>query len=66
MAIFAPSTKSMPAPDVAALFVQHVIRAHGLPANIVSHRDPIFTSRFLRRLLELLGIHANRSTAFHP
>ena len=66
MAIFIPTTKSMPAPDVAALFVQHVIRAHGVPANIVSDRDPIFTSHFWRRLMELLGIHSNRSTAFHP
>ena len=66
MAIFIPTTKSMPAPDVAALFVQHVIRLHGVPENIVSDRDPIFTSHFWRRLLELLGIHANRSTAFHP
>ena len=66
MAIFIPTTKSMPASDVAALFVQHVIRIHGLPSNIVSDRDPIFTSHFWRRLLVLLGIHANRSTAFHP
>ena len=56
----------MPAPHVAALFLQHVIRVHGLPASIVSDRDPIFTSHFRRRYLELLGIHANRSSAFHP
>ena len=66
MAISIPTTKSMPAPDVAALFVQHVVRAHGLPANIVNDRDPIFTSYFWRRLLELLGIQSSRSTAFHP
>ena len=65
-AIFIPTTKSMPAPDVAALFLQHVIRVHGLPASTVNDRDPIFTSHFWRRLLELLGIHTNRSSAFHP
>ena len=44
MAIFIPTTKPMPAPDVAALFVHHVIRVHGLPSTIVSDRDPICTS----------------------
>ena len=54
----------MLAPDVVALFVEHVIRIHGLPSNIVSDWDPICTSHFWRRLLDLLGIHANRSSAF--
>ena len=65
-AIFIPTTKSMPAPDVAALFLQHVVRVHGVPSTLVSDRDPIFTSHFWSRLLELMGIHANRSPAFHP
>ena len=56
----------MSAPDVASLFIQHVIRVHGLLDSLVSDRDPVFTSHFWRRLLELLGIRANRSSAFHP
>ena len=63
---FIPTTKSMSAPDVAKLFVQHIIRVHGLPTSLVSDRDPVFTSHFWTRLLQLLGIHANRSSAFHP
>ena len=63
---FAISTKSMAAPAVAALFVQHVVRVHGLPDTLVSDRDPVFTSHFWRRLLELCGVRANRSFAFHP
>ena len=56
----------MAAPEVAAVFLQQVVRLHGLPSSLISVRDPIFTNHFWRRLLELLGIHANRSTAFHP
>ena len=37
-----------------------------VPSTLVSDRDPIFTSHFSGRLLELIGIHANRSSAFHP
>ena len=61
MALFIPTTKSMAAPNVASLFLQH-----GLPDTLVSDWDPVFTSHFWRRLLELCGIRANRSTAFHP
>ena len=45
-AIFIPTTKSMAALDVAPLFVQHVVRVHGLPETLVSDRDPVFTSHF--------------------
>ena len=65
-AIFIATTKSMSAPDVASLFIHNVIRLHGLPDSLVSDRDPAFTSHFWRRLQELLGIRANRSSAFHP
>ena len=63
---FIPTTKSMAALDVASLFVQHVVRVHGLPETLVSDRDPVITSHFWRRLLELCRIRANRSSAFHP
>ena len=59
-AIFIPTTKYMPAPDVATLFIQHVVRLHGLPEILVSDRDLVFTSHFWRRLLDLLGIRASR------
>ena len=39
---FIPTTKSMAALGVAALFVQHVVRVHGLPDTLVSDRDPVF------------------------
>ena len=65
-ALFIPTTKYMAAPDVASLFVQHVVMIHGLPETLVSDCDPVFTSHFWTRLLELCGIRANRSSAFQP
>ena len=58
MAIFIPTTKSIPAPDMATIFIQHVVRVHGVPDTLVSDRDPVFTSNWWRRMLELLGIEA--------
>ena len=65
-ALIIPTTKSMATPDVASLFVQHVVRVYGLPETLVTDRDPMFTSHFWTRLLELCGIRANRSLVFHP
>ena len=39
MALFIPTTKSMAAPEVASLFLHHVVRPHGLPDTVVSDRD---------------------------
>ena len=65
-ALCIPTTKSMAAPNVATLFLQHVVRVHGLRETLVTDCDPVFTSHFWRRLLELCVIRANRSSAFYP
>src|SRR5262249_44047757 len=39
---------------------------HGLPDDIVSDRDKIFTSKLWSHLLTALDIKPNLSTAFHP
>lgn len=37
--------------DVAQAFLDHIYKHHGLPLNIVTDRDPIFTSRFWKELM---------------
>ena len=66
MVHFVPCCKTVTAPQLAQLFVQHVFRLHGMPATIVSDRDPRFTSHFWRTVFTLLGTQLNMSTAFHP
>ena len=41
------------ASKVAALFVQHVFKLHGMPSSIVSDRDLAFTSLFWFELMRL-------------
>ncbi|XP_073152860.1 uncharacterized protein [Henckelia pumila] len=48
------------------LYIREVVRLHGVPARIVSDRDPRFTSNFWKSLHHGLGTKLAFSTAFHP
>jgi transposase InsO family protein len=61
-----PCNKTTDAPAFARMFLDHVVRLHGLPDSLVSDRGSIFTSRFWKCLCQLLGIKGRLSTAFHP
>ena len=51
---------------LAKLYVDEIVRLHGVPVSIVSNRDPRFTSRFWPSLQTALGTRLHFSTAFHP
>ncbi|RVW60237.1 Transposon Ty3-I Gag-Pol polyprotein [Vitis vinifera] len=52
--------------SLAKLYIQEIVRLHGIPISIVSDRDPKFTSQFWQSLQRALGTQLNFSTAFHP
>ena len=54
------------AKEVAELVFENVYKLHGLPANIVSDQDSLFTSVFWNRLHGLIGTHLKMSSAYHP
>ena len=51
---------------LAELYVNEVVKLHGVPVSIVSNRDPRFTSRFWPKLQNALGTTLHFTTAFHP
>ena len=51
---------------LAQLYVDEIVRLHGVPVSIVSNRDPRFTSRFWPSLQAALGTRLHFSTSFHP
>ena len=52
--------------EIARLLLEHVFKLHGLPHEIISDRDPRFTSAIARAWCHLAGIQQSMSTANHP
>jgi hypothetical protein len=66
MAHFIPANTTDTAATFARQFIDRVFRLHGLPADIVSDRGPIFRSRWWKEVLRSLRVTPNMSTAHHP
>jgi hypothetical protein len=66
MAHFIPYNKTFDASKVAVIFLQEVIRLHGVPLSIVSERDVEFVSYFWKTLWTKMGTKLMLSSAFHP
>ena len=54
-AYFVACHSMITAEEYANLFMQHVVAHHGMPKQLVSDRDPQFTSRFCSTLVSALG-----------
>lgn len=62
----APTKKTVTATGVAALYVSHIFRLHGLSRTITSDRDTRFRADFFTYLFARLGTVLKPSTANHP
>lgn len=51
---------------VTSLFLDIVVKLHGLPHSLVSDRDPLFVSRFWQELFRESGTQLRMSSAYHP
>ena len=66
MVHFCPTTDQATAEGWARLFIENVVRLHGLPSKLISDRDARFTGSFTTELCRLLGTRQALSTSFHP
>ena len=55
-----------PVEKLSRLYLQHIVRLHGIPVTIVSDRDSRFTAEFWKSLQIAMGTTLNLSIAFHP
>lgn len=57
-----PFTTSM----VATIFIQEIVKLHGIPCSIISYRDRMFLSHFWTEIFRMQGTYLRRSTAYQP
>ena len=55
-----------PLNKLAELFIQEIVRLHGVPSSIMSDRDPKFTSHFWESLQTAMGSKLTFITTYHP
>ncbi|WVZ76743.1 LOW QUALITY PROTEIN: hypothetical protein U9M48_024688 [Paspalum notatum var. saurae] len=48
------------------LYIENVVKLHGIPSGIVSDRGTRFTSKFWKSLQEAMGTKLDFGTAYHP
>ena len=59
--------KGLPtAKGLATIFIDHIVRLHGLPSEVISDRGPQFIAKFWRELCSILDIKVHLSSAYHP
>ncbi|CAI5470588.1 unnamed protein product [Closterium sp. Yama58-4] len=66
MGHFIPINVTATAEATTRLFFDRIITIHGIPATLISDRDPKFTSKFWKELMGLLGTKLAMSSAYHP
>lgn len=64
--ILVPVMSTLTAEHLAQVYLKEVLSKHGVPEEIVSDRDKLFTSKFWKALTAFLGTNRKLSTAFHP
>jgi len=64
--LFLPMKMTDSVDKLAKLYVNEVIKFHGVPMSIISDRDLRFMSRLWPSLQQALGTKLNLSTTFHP
>jgi hypothetical protein len=63
---FIPVRHPFTTSSIAQLFLNHIVKLHGVPKSIVSDRDKVFTSAFWTGLFKLLKNDLKLSLPYHP
>ncbi|GAM88161.1 hypothetical protein ANO11243_061920 [Dothideomycetidae sp. 11243] len=63
---FVPMLTRATAEDMAFVFLKTIVSRHGVPKELITDRDKLFTSQFWQSFTDQIGTHHKLSTSFHP
>ena len=63
---FIPVRTNYSVEKLAKLYVENIVKLHGVPSRIVSDRGTQFISRFWKSLHKAMGTKLDFSSAYHP
>jgi hypothetical protein len=63
---FLPVRTTYGGEKLAKLYIENIVKLHGVPSRIVSDRGTQFTSRFWKSLHKAMGTKLDFSSAYHP
>jgi len=63
---FVPIKTGMSVARLAKIYIEQIVRLHGIPSSIVPDWDPRFTYKFWESLQAALGTKLRLSSAYHP
>jgi hypothetical protein len=66
VAHFLPVRTTYGGEKLAKLYIENIVKLHGVPSRIVSDRGTQFTSRFWKSLHKAMGTKLDFSSAYHP
>jgi Integrase core domain len=65
-AILIPTAKNLTQEGAGQLLLDNLYKRFGLPDKMLSDQGPQFAAKAFCKLLKLLGIKSNLTTAYHP
>ena len=66
VAHFLPVRTNYGGEKLAQLYVNNIVKLHGVPSKIISDRGTQFTSKFWKSLHKAMGTKLYFSLAYHP
>ena len=66
VAHFLPVRTNYGGEKLAQLYVDNIVKLHGVPSRIVSDRGTQFTSKFWKSLHKAMGTKLDFSSSYHP
>ena len=63
---FIPVKHPYTALQIAQLFMDNIVKLHGLPKAFVTNKDIVSVSQFWKQLFKLYKVQLQFNTAYHP